>query len=196
MLEKVDLSKTMEKPQAKERWEILSRQMGQMQRDLKDAGIPVIILFEGMGAAGKGVQINKLIEALDPRGFRVYSVNKESEEECMRPFLWRFWSKTPEKGRISIFDRSWYRRLLNDRFEGITQLNELPSIFSDIHSFEKQLIDDGTVIIKLFLYISQKEQEKRFQKLRENTMSLFLWFSRNFAPFTIGLFSLSLTSKK
>ena len=127
-----------------------------------------MIAFEGIGASGKGVQINKLIQALDPRGFDVYTVNRETEEEKMRPFLWRFWSKTPETGRIAIFDRSWYRRVLGDRFEGLTPKKQIPFAFADIRSFEKQLTDDGTVIIKLFLYISKKEQEKRFKKLSEN----------------------------
>lgn len=168
MLEKVDLSKKMGKEEAKEKLEKMGAELSHLQRECKAAGIPVMIAFEGMGASGKGVQINKLIQALDPRGFEVYSVQRETEEERMRPFLWRFWSKTPEKGRIAIFDRSWYRRVLGDRFDGLTPKKKIPSAFADIRSFERQLTDDGTIIIKLFLYISKKEQEKRFKKLREN----------------------------
>jgi len=168
MLEKVDLSKKMGKEEAKEKLEKMGIELALLQRECKAAQIPIMIAFEGMGASGKGVQINKLIQALDPRGFDVYSVQRETEEEQMRPFLWRFWSKTPEKGRIAIFDRSWYRRVLGDRFDGLTPKKKIPSAFADIHSFERQLTDDGTIIIKLFLYISKKEQEKRFKKLREN----------------------------
>ena len=86
----------------------------------------------------------------------------------MHPFLWRFWTKTPEKGRIAIYDGSWYRRALIDRFEKRTKEKELPEAFHSINSFEKQLTDDGTVIIKLFLDISRKEQKKRFEKLQKN----------------------------
>jgi len=168
MLEKIDLSKKMGKEEAKERLDQMGIELSHLQRECKAAKIPVMIAFEGLGASGKGVQINKLIQALDPRGFDVYSVQRETEEEKMRPFLWRFWSKTPETGRIAIFDRSWYRRVLGDRFDGLTPKKSIPSAFSDIHSFERQLTDDGTVMIKLFLYISKKEQEKRFKKLRDN----------------------------
>lgn len=168
MLEKVDLSKEMKKEEAKGKLEKMGVELSHLQRECKAAGIPVMIAFEGIGASGKGVQINKLIQALDPRGFDVYTVNRETEEEKMRPFLWRFWSKTPETGRIAIFDRSWYRRVLGDRFDGLTPKKQIPFAFADIHSFERQLTDDGTVIIKLFLYISKKEQEKRFKRLSEN----------------------------
>ena len=83
----------------------------------------------------------------------------------MRPYLWRFWTKTPEKGRIAIFDRSWYKRVLTDRFDGITSEKELGYAFDEILSFENTLADDGFVILKFFLDITKKEQEKRFEKL-------------------------------
>ena len=106
MLEKVDLSKKMEKAEVKEKLSQMGNELSRLQRECKEKNLPVMIVFEGLGAAGKGVQINRLIQALDPRGFQVYSVNKETEEERMRPFLWRFWTKTPAKGRFAIFDRS------------------------------------------------------------------------------------------
>lgn len=168
MLGKIDLSKTVENDVYKESISSMSQKLGVLQRECKEAGIPVIIVFEGMGAAGKGTQINRLIQALDPRGFSVFTSNKASEEEQMRPFLWRYWTKTPANGRITIFDRSWYRSVLIDRFDGVTREERLGDAFQDILSFEKQLTDDGTVIIKLFLYISKKEQKQRFKKLEES----------------------------
>lgn len=165
MLEKVDLSKKLKKAEMREVLPGLQQELSQLQRDCKEKKLPVMIVFEGLGAAGKGVQINRLIQALDPRGFQVYSINKENEAERMHPFLWRFWTKTPAKGRIAVFDRSWYRKVLTDRFDGITDEKDIPVAFSDILSFERQLSEDGTLIIKLFLYISQKEQKERFQKL-------------------------------
>lgn len=168
MLEKIDLSSTIDKESYKRLQKERSAALGLLQRQLKEAGVPVIILFEGLGAAGKGVQINRLIQALDPRGFDVYASNRPTEEETLRPFLWKFWTLTPEKGRIAIFDRSWYRKVLIDRFDKITQKQELPEAFQDINSFEKQLREDGTVIIKLFLHISKKDQKKRFKKLEDS----------------------------
>ena len=88
MLEKVDLTKKISKEEYKEKMPQLEARIGRLQRECKAAGIPVIVVFEGMGAAGKGVQINRLIQALDPRGFDVYAFNRATEEEQMRPFLW------------------------------------------------------------------------------------------------------------
>ena len=168
MLEKVDLLKKLSKEEYKEKMSQLETKIGQLQRECKALKIPIMIVFEGFGAAGKGLQIGKLIQSMDPRGFHVYPVKNETEEERMHPFLWRFWIKTPEKGRIAIYDGSWYRRVLIDRFEKRTKEKELPEAFHSINSFEEQLADDGNVIIKLFLDIDKKEQKKRFEKLQKN----------------------------
>lgn len=121
MLEKVDLTKSMTKEEYKAKMPMLENRLGELQRQCKTLNIPVMIVFEGYGAAGKGLQIGELIQSLDPRGFRVFAIKEESEEERMHPFLWRFWTKTPEKGRIAIFDGSWYRKVLIDRFDKRTR---------------------------------------------------------------------------
>ena len=84
----------------------------------------------------------------------------------MRPFLWRFWTKTPAKGRMHLFDRSWYNRVLKDRMDGRVNKEQLMNAYNEIVSFEEQLSVDGTLIIKFFLHISKKEQKKRFEKLK------------------------------
>ena len=165
MLEKIDLSKKVDKKTYRRVMDEAEEKLGLLQRECKDAGIPVILVFEGMGAAGKGVQINRLIQALDPRGFDVYACDRPTEDEQMRPFLWRYWTKTPAKGRIAVFDRSWHRSVQVDRFDGLTREDKLGDAYQDILSFEKQLCDDGTVIMKFFLYIDKDEQKKRFKKL-------------------------------
>ena len=165
MLEKIDLSKKVDKKTYRRVMDEAEEKLGLLQRECKDAGSPVILVFEGMGAAGKGVQINRLIQALDPRGFDVYACDRPTEDEQMRPFLWRYWTKTPAKGRIAVFDRSWYRSVQVDRFDGLTREDKLGDAYQDILSFEKQLCDDGTVIMKFFLYIDKDEQKKRFKKL-------------------------------
>ncbi|MCP1101515.1 polyphosphate:AMP phosphotransferase [Aequitasia blattaphilus] len=148
--------------------EILIPKLSMLQRELKDLEVPVMIAFEGYGASGKGVQISELIQALDPRGFEVFPVKTETREEKLRPFLWRFWSKLPEKGRISIFDSSWYRKVLIDRFNKKVKKAEVARSFESIREFEKQLTDDGMILIKIFLSITKEEQSKRFKKLLKN----------------------------
>lgn len=169
MLEKIDINKSMKKDEYKKLIEKLSVKLAYLQRECKSLNIPVMIVFEGWGASGKGTLINKLIAPLDPRGFKVVTIQDENEDEKLRPYLWRFWNKTPEKGRITIFDRSWYKRVLTDRIDGITTEKQMKHAYENIINFEEQLIVDGMVIIKLFLHISKKEQTKRFKKLEESS---------------------------
>ncbi|HJC73425.1 MAG TPA: phosphate--AMP phosphotransferase [Candidatus Mediterraneibacter faecavium] len=168
MLEKVDLTKKISKEEYKEKMPQLEARIGRLQRECKALGIPVLIVFEGFGAAGKGLQIGHLIQSMDPRGFEVHPIKNETEEERMHPFMWRFWTKTPARGRIAIYDGSWYRRVLIDRFEKRTKNKDLPAAFHSINSFEQQLAEDGNLIIKLFLDIDKKEQKKRLDKLAKN----------------------------
>ena len=165
MLEQIDLTKKMSKKELKERMEHLEPELARLQQECKEAGIPILIVFEGFGASGKGYQISRLIRALDPRGFSVHTVGRETEEERMHPFLWRYWIQTPPAGHMTIFDRSWYRKVLIDRFDGITPDEQLSDAYRQINSFEQQLTDEKTVLIKLFLCIDKKEQKKRFKKL-------------------------------
>lgn len=171
MLQQLDLTKRMSKEEFKKRMAVLEPEMSRLQRTCKSEKIPVIIVFEGFGAAGKGYQIGKLIHALDPRGFYVNSIGPESTDEMMHPFLWRFWTKLPARDQMAIFDRSWYRKVMIDRFDGITSEKRLASYYNEINSFERQLAADGNVIIKLFLCIDKKEQKKRFKKLMESRSS-------------------------
>ena len=169
MLEQIDLSKKIQKAEYKTIMADLELKLGALQREAKDLGIPVIIVFEGWDAAGKGTLINRLLMSLDSRGFSVYPTNPPNEEERMRPFLWRFWTKTPERGRIAIFDRSWYRRVLGERVDRVVKRKVWLQAYEEIKSFERQLADDGNVIIKFFLHITQREQKRRFKKLQRNS---------------------------
>lgn len=167
-LNKLDLSKKSDKRKYKAIMPALQLTIGELQRKARELEIPIIIVFEGWGAAGKGTQINNLMLALDPRGFNVNLTRAADEEEYMRPFLWRFWLRLPAAGRIAIFDRSWYRGVLHDRPGKTADKGEWNRIFREIRSFERQLTDDGTIIVKFFLHISKKEQKKRFKALAEN----------------------------
>lgn len=168
MLEKIDLTKKIEKSKYKTLITDLELRIAALQRQAKELKIPVIIVFEGWDAAGKGTLINRLILSLDPRGFTVYPINPPNEEEKFRSFLWRFWIKTPEKGRMAIFDRSWYGRVLVARVDKLIKKKDWQNAYNEIKSFERQLSDDGTVIIKFFLHIAKSIQKKRFKMLESN----------------------------
>ncbi|KAF0204115.1 MAG: Polyphosphate:AMP phosphotransferase, partial [bacterium] len=90
----------------------LEARLSELQREARSAGIPVVVVFEGWDSAGKGTHINKLMQPMDPRGFKVWSINLPTQEELYHPFLWRFWTKLPARGAIAIFDHSWYGRVL------------------------------------------------------------------------------------
>lgn len=165
MLENVDLTSVTTKAEYKRKKPALDLQLAELQREAKSLGIPVIVVFEGWDASGKGTLINELIMALDPRGFSVDSTLAPNPEEALRPFLWRFWIRTPARGRIAILDRSWYRRVLADRVEKAIRKSEVVQAYEDIGSFERQLADDGAVIVKFFLHIGKKEQKRRFNRL-------------------------------
>ncbi|MBO4396148.1 MAG: phosphate--AMP phosphotransferase [Eubacterium sp.] len=157
MLEKIDLKKKANWSDYDERIDKLEIRIGELQREAKELGIPVMILFEGYEASGKGTMINRMIRALDPRGFQVFPTEKVTEDEEMHPYLWRFFTKTPAKGRIHIFDKSWYQGYFS---EDLTP--------EDIRQFEKQFTDDGNLIVKFFLAITEKEQKKRLKSLEKN----------------------------
>ncbi len=168
MLERIDLSKKIIKADYNAIIPDLELKLGGLQRQARGLKIPVIVVFEGWDAAGKGTLINRLLLCLDPRGFSVYPTNPPNEEERLRPFLWRFWTKTPRRGRIAIFDRSWYGRVLVERVDKIVKKKAWLKAYDEIKSFERQLVDEGNVIIKFFLHITQAEQKERFKKLESN----------------------------
>lgn len=152
----------------KKQIERLTAELSKLQRLMKKENIPTVIVVEGWGASGKGIIINNFILPLDPRGFCVYTIKDESEEESRYPFLHRFMTKTPKKGEISVFDRSWYRRVLNDHIDKKVSENRFYRDLDEINDFERLLTDDGTLLIKIFLTISKGEQKRRMEELLKN----------------------------
>ena len=135
-----------------------------MQLELLEKKIPVIIVIEGPDAAGKGGAIKRLTENLDPRILRVYSINKPTDEELARHYMWRFWTKVPPRGHIAIYDRSWYGRVLVERVEGFCTETEWKRAYAEINEFERLLANDGTVLVKFWLHITKDEQLVRFKR--------------------------------
>lgn len=144
-----------------EKWQL---RLLKLQEALRNKDLAVLVAFEGWDASGKGGAIKRLTDVLDPRGYRVYGVSAPTEEEKSHHYLWRFWSRTPRKGELVIFDRSWYGRVLVERVEGFAKKDEWRRAYEEINSFEQQLDADGTVTIKFWLHISPEEQLRRFKE--------------------------------
>lgn len=171
MLEDVDLKRKASKQEYKAVMPGLREQLYDLQKACWDASIPSMIVFEGWKAADKGSSIRVLTSRLDPRGFSLHAVQPPRSYEASLPWLWRFWQMLPNYGEMAIFDRSWYRRVLVERVEGLTTEDEWRQGYSDITDFERTLSDDGYVVIKLFLHISRKEQKRRFLELEGDPLT-------------------------
>lgn len=135
---------------------------------LRVEGRKTVIVFEGMDAAGKGGAIKRIVKKLDPREYGIYNISAPEKYELARPYLWRFWNKLLDEETISIFDRSWYGRVLVERVEGFASDVQWKRAYEEINRFEKDLSDTNTVVVKFWLAISKDEQEARF-KARELT---------------------------
>ena len=139
-----------------------------LQLRLKESKRSVIIVIEGPDAAGKGGAIKRTLEFLDPRLVRVYSTQKPTTEEYRHHYLWRFWNRLPSYGEIAVFDRSWYGRVLVERVEGFATDAEWKRAYAEINEMERTLVDDGAIVIKLYLHVSKEEQLKRFKERQAN----------------------------
>ena len=168
MLELIDLDKQIDKELYQQTFPDLEIRLGEVQRAALDARVPVVVVFEGWDAAGKGTIINRLAQALDPRGFKVHPVNAPTDDEQFHPWMWRFWSKLPAAGIFAVFDRSWYGRVLVGRMERLVSKSQCEQAYLDIQEFERQLADSGAVIVKFWLHISKKEQRRRFKTIEKN----------------------------
>ena len=148
-----------------ERW---GKKLHDLHYETYKKKVPVLILFEGWDAAGKGGAIKRLVTNFDPRGYEVIPVAAPNDTERTHHYLWRFWQAVPAAGRIAVFDRTWYGRVLVERVEGFCQEAEWRRAYREINEFEEQLTNFGAVIVKFWLHIDKEEQLRRFQE-RENT---------------------------
>jgi polyphosphate:AMP phosphotransferase len=135
--------------------------------------LSVVAVFEGNDAAGKGGAIRRVTQAMDARIYRGVSISAPSEEERAQPYLWRFWRHIPRKGRITVFDRSWYGRVLVERVEGFAGEADWMRAYSEINDFESELSRHDVVVVKFWLAISKDEQLKRFKSREETSFKRF-----------------------
>ncbi|HXP85788.1 MAG TPA: hypothetical protein VN841_13775 [Bryobacteraceae bacterium] len=170
MLENVNLKRRLSREEYVSALPALERRLYDLEKTCWDQKIPSIIVLEGWDASGKGAAISALTQRLDPRGFKVYSVQPPRTFEQEFPWLWRFWQKVPARGEMAIFDRSWYMRVLTGRVEQAIPKPAWRAAFEDINDFERMLADDGTVIVKFFLHIGKREQKRRMKKLEANPL--------------------------
>jgi polyphosphate kinase 2 (PPK2 family) len=130
---------------------------------------PLVIVYEGWDAGGKGGNIKRITEKMDPRGYEVYPIAAPQGEDKTHHYLWRFWRrlKPPDEKQILIFDRSWYGRVMVERLEGFCTEEEWKRAYREINEFERQLVDFGTILAKFWIHISKEEQLRRFQMRQE-----------------------------
>ncbi|HHX55006.1 MAG TPA: hypothetical protein GX705_01500, partial [Clostridiales bacterium] len=136
-------------------------------------GIPCVLAFEGMDAAGKGGAIERLTRYMDPRGYEVIPTSAPDETEISYNYLWRFYRDFPNKGRISIFDRSWYGRVMVERIEGFAEEAEWKRAYNEINQMEKHLNNFGTLVLKFFVCIDKDEQLERFKDREQEANKLY-----------------------
>ena len=133
----------------------------------------MVVLFEGNDAAGKGGAIRRVTNAVDARQYAIVPVAAPTEEERAQPYLWRFWRQLPRRGRLTIFDRSWYGRVLVERVEGFCSVLDWMRAYSELNDFEEQLVKKRVVVVKFWLAISQDEQLRRFEERQETGYKRF-----------------------
>ena len=168
LLDRLDLTQTFDKDLYKNELGMLQGRLNRLTRHKKFEKLSVVAAFEGCDAAGKGGAIRRVTQALDARSYDVIPIASPTDEEKARPYLWRFWRHIPERGRLAVFDRSWYGRVLVERVEGFCSEADWMRAYGEINDFEAQLAKNGTVVVKFWLQISKDEQLRRFKE-REAT---------------------------
>ncbi|TAJ43966.1 polyphosphate:AMP phosphotransferase [Methanofollis fontis] len=173
MFEQYDLTKQVSDEDYKAIFPDLAAHLSRLQREARDLDLPVIITADGWNLSGISTMLHQFVLALDPRLYSYHAASTPTREEADRPFLWRFWLRTPTTGRMAIFDRSWYSRLTAERIhpgDGGAPERSL----REITRFERHLTDAGAVIIKLFLHISRDEQAERIERIKQEPAAAVL----------------------
>ncbi|WKW12684.1 polyphosphate:AMP phosphotransferase [Pseudogemmatithrix spongiicola] len=163
-LDQVDLTQRLTVSQYERELPQLQERLSRLAWRAREEKVPTILAFEGWDAAGKGSAIRRVTQALDPRLYRVVGIAAPTDEERAQHYLWRFWRHVPRDGRITIFDRTWYGRVLVERVEGFAPVADWDRAYFEIDAFERQLVDHGAALGKFWIHISPAEQLKRFKE--------------------------------
>ena len=164
ILSTLDLSRKADPDTYKEELEEAQGRLNRAMRRAKKKGHASVIVYEGVDAAGKGGNIRRVTGALDARMYRIVPVAAPTEDERRYPYLWRFWTHLPGPGQMTIFDRSWYGRVLVERVEGFCSPQDWGRAYTEINELEEQLVRANVALVKLWLHIDQDEQLRRFEE--------------------------------
>ena len=164
ILDQLDLSSQLPRKKYDNELERWQGTLAKLARRAYAEELSAILVFEGWDAAGKGGAIRRLIRALDARQYRVIPVSAPTDEERAHHYLWRFWRHLPLRGRFTIYDRSWYGRVLVERVEGYATEAQWRRAYKEINDFEEQLVEHGIVVVKFWLHISSEQQLRRFEE--------------------------------
>ncbi len=164
LLDALNLKLTLDKKTYSKRLEAEQNRLTKLTLGRKFEKRGLVAVFEGNDAAGKGGSIRRIVQALDPRMLEVVSIAAPSDEEKAQPYLWRFWRHVPARGGITIFDRSWYGRVLVERVEGFATQSDWMRAYEEIRTFEAELTEYGIIVVKFWLAIDQQEQLRRFKE--------------------------------
>jgi polyphosphate:AMP phosphotransferase len=163
IITKLDMTQRSDAKHYKAALERLQGRLNRLHRRAQRRGVSTILVFEGWDAAGKGGAIRRITAAIDARATQVIPIAAPTEEERAQHYLWRFWRHLARRGRVTIFDRSWYGRVLVERIEGFATEAEWTRAASEINQFESQLIAHGIVLVKYWIHITRDEQLRRFR---------------------------------
>jgi len=167
VLDALDMSKTLDKKDYKQKMAKYTSELHQLQNKVSDNRTSTILIFEGPDAAGKGGIIRRLVNGLDAVDYKIAPFGAPTDEELRYHYLWRFWNHLPAAGRMTIFDRSWYGRVLVERVEGFASEAEWKHAYAEINDFESQLVEHGILLMKFWINITKEEQLKRFTARKE-----------------------------
>jgi polyphosphate kinase 2 (PPK2 family) len=163
----LDMSLSLGKPEYRKELAAQQRRIHLLQREAIEQNRSSVLVFEGPDAGGKGGAIRRIIPTLDARNYRVLQYGAPTDEEASRHYLWRFWRHLQRAGHLTVFDRSWYGRVLVERIEGFASDAEWKRAYAEINDFEDQLIEQGTILVKFWMHITPEEQLKRFEARKQ-----------------------------
>ncbi len=167
VLSRLDMSQRLPAPEYDALLEKYQGKLHLLTQEARARQVSTILVFEGVDAAGKGGAIRRLTAAMDARLYQVIPIAAPTDEERAHHYLWRFWRHLPRAGRVTIFDRSWYGRVLVERVEGFAGEDAWRRAYAEIDDFEEQLVEHGTVLVKCWAHITREEQLRRFKARQE-----------------------------
>ncbi|MEO6066423.1 MAG: polyphosphate:AMP phosphotransferase [Gemmatimonadales bacterium] len=173
VLDQVELKQTVTAKVYDTRLARLQGKLNRLSRAAWEKSVSTVLVFEGWDAAGKGGAVRRLTSAMDARLYRVVPIAAPTDEERAHQYLWRFWRHIPRAGRVTIFDRSWYGRVLVERVEGFARPDEWQRAYLEINDFEDQLVAHGTMVTKFWLHISKEEQLRRFKERQKTAFKQY-----------------------